>query len=566
MTQTAEAPNYIITYSDAIEEQISGLRAEVAHYHELYYQANRELSYVYDLFEVSQETLTVSHKASVLATVRYLQTHERERNEHGYIKMDTWQVASLAKQGDGTLRKNWEALSRELRIRDGQEIETDVGNVPIFDRLVIRVPTDDRERYPQGYYLETYMKERDITYHPERYRPQTPIEWGGKRKDAGRKKCPRCGSWMKAKDHIRKVQREHICSGCNIHLWDEERRVSNEVPVDAPVEQAEASKNQVDCCYPDSLDEAEIEASKPQLDEVDPSPIKHQDAVCSPEALTHAPIPPEALRSLPICCCHRAKEPYNARPARVPQKAKSNDPATWSTYEQALATYQDSLAWKNPYDGIGFMCDGSFTGVDLDHCINDQGEISDQALDLVALFGSYTYITPSGRGLRIIIRARKPGDRCRWPGVEIYDQVRFFTWTPDHLAGTSETIEDCQAELDALYKELVPDKIPSCDFVPPLQFPCSSSSEEILGKAAKNAKFAKLWSGDASDYRKQDGTPDHSRADLALCEILAWAGGDVSTIERLFEHSGLMREKWNRADYRERTINRALGLQQRRAS
>src|SRR5260221_11040154 len=101
MTQTAEAPNYVITYSDAIEEQISGLRAEVAHYHELYYQAHQELSYVYDLFEVSQETLTVSHKASVLATVRYLRTHDRERNEQGYIKMDTCQVASRAKQGEG---------------------------------------------------------------------------------------------------------------------------------------------------------------------------------------------------------------------------------------------------------------------------------------------------------------------------------------------------------------------------------------------------------------------------------------------------------------------------------
>ena len=39
---------------------------------------------------------------------------------------------------------------------------------------------------------------------------------------------------------------------------------------------------------------------------------------------------------------------------------------------------------------------------------------------------------------------------------------------------------------------------------------------------------------------------DHSRADLALCGLLAfWTGGDAVRIDRLFRNSALMREKWD---------------------
>jgi hypothetical protein len=86
--------------------------------------------------------------------------------------------------------------------------------------------------------------------------------------------------------------------------------------------------------------------------------------------------------------------------------------------------------------------------------------------------------------------------------------------------------------------------------------------EDLLTRArlSKNGpKFTRLWDGDATDY---DG--DLSKADLALVGMLAyWTGGDAERIDRLFRQSGLMRDKWERADYRERTIARALAdLQQ----
>src|SRR6266536_571434 len=274
----------VITYSDEIEEQLAGLQAEVAHYRQLYFEAHQKNQFLNSLFEVSQETLTVSHKASVHAITRYIESHEQDRDERGYIKLDGWQAGALSKQSYGTLMSNLGKLSREMRIHDGVEVETDIGRVPIFDRLVVRVLTNDRQTYPQGYYLETYIKERDNTFEPAHYKTQTPIEWGGKRKNAGRKKCKKCNAWMKPVDHIRKIQREHICPNCHTHEWDEEIRVSDEVPVtsdliEEPVERDEASKNQVDFCPPDAVDDA----SKAPLDEVYASPLLHQVA-CEVEA------------------------------------------------------------------------------------------------------------------------------------------------------------------------------------------------------------------------------------------------------------------------------------------
>jgi hypothetical protein len=74
---------------------------------------------------------------------------------------------------------------------------------------------------------------------------------------------------------------------------------------------------------------------------------------------------------------------------------------------------------------------------------------------------------------------------------------------------------------------------------------------------ARNAndggKFARLWDAQWSDYASQ------SEADLALCVKLAfWTNRDAARIDALFRRSGLMREKWNREDYRTATIGRAI--------
>jgi putative DNA primase/helicase len=81
--------------------------------------------------------------------------------------------------------------------------------------------------------------------------------------------------------------------------------------------------------------------------------------------------------------------------------------------------------------------------------------------------------------------------------------------------------------------------------------------DETVLRLALNArngeKFGRLFAGDTSGHAGDD-----SRADLALCGILAFWTQDPEQIDRLFRRSGLYREKWERADYRERTIQKAI--------
>ena len=68
------------------------------------------------------------------------------------------------------------------------------------------------------------------------------------------------------------------------------------------------------------------------------------------------------------------------------------------------------------------------------------------------------------------------------------------------------------------------------------------------------AQIKALYDGDTSSFGG-----DESRADLALCNHLAyWTNNDESRIDKMFRESGLMRKKWERADYRARTIRLAL--------
>jgi primase-polymerase (primpol)-like protein len=67
------------------------------------------------------------------------------------------------------------------------------------------------------------------------------------------------------------------------------------------------------------------------------------------------------------------------RQARDPSRsARSNDPATWSDYDQAVARVAAGDA-----DGIGFALAGSAIGAaDLDHCREPNGSIASWAQDL----------------------------------------------------------------------------------------------------------------------------------------------------------------------------------------
>lgn len=88
----------------------------------------------------------------------------------------------------------------------------------------------------------------------------------------------------------------------------------------------------------------------------------------------------------------------------------------------------------------------------------------------------------------------------------------------------------------------------------------------LLTVGSNASKVTMLWSG---NWRAL-GYDSQSNADLALCSIIAfWCNRedpapDPDRIDRLFRRSGLMRDKWERQDYRDRTILIAIDNEEKR--
>jgi len=122
------------------------------------------------------------------------------------------------------------------------------------------------------------------------------------------------------------------------------------------------------------------------------------------------------------------------RQAHAPEQfAKSDDPATWGTYEQALDNVTAGRA-----NGIGFALKGSNIGaIDIDHCVDPREDKLVSWAEQLHEEAAYAYqeVTVSGGGLRIIGTADGPEihrkftfDRKTGAGIELYrNTARYIT-------------------------------------------------------------------------------------------------------------------------------------------
>ncbi len=257
--------------------------------------------------------------------------------------------------------------------------------------------------------------------------------------------------------------------------------------------------------------------------------------------------------------CYRYADRNTGKESKVPvdhrtgRNASVRNPATWTSYQSALAAMQE-----HDYGGVGFVFtqDDPYCGVDLDGCLDPQtGEIQEWATAIVDALDSYTEVSPSGTGLHIIVRGTLPDGAIKTPRVEMYDSGRYFTFTGNTLPGTREGIETRQEAIETLYGEYGQSFAQAQH---PRTTPAPEGVGEIVEKArnAKNGdRFQALYDhGDTSGYASQ------SEADFALMLMLAfWFAADPERMEEAFNESALgRREKWTRPDYRSNTLQRAL--------
>lgn len=257
---------------------------------------------------------------------------------------------------------------------------------------------------------------------------------------------------------------------------------------------------------------------------------------------------------------NQTKTPINPHTGKF---AKSNDPATWGTFEQA-----NNAVSKYHIEGVGIMFakENGIVGVDIDHCYDPEAkQFNDTASAILERCRTYTEFSPSGKGLHLYFLAEdKPagGSRNANTCVEMYSRARFFTLTENQVENTPDEIKQDEGELQWILDTFIEKqkKQPKKEktYSKTYQF----ADDEILSRAKASSNGQKF--SDLIEGRWQSHYGSQSEADLALCTMLAfWTGRNKEQIDRIFRASNLMRPKWDErhsssgATYGDDTVSKA---------
>lgn len=257
---------------------------------------------------------------------------------------------------------------------------------------------------------------------------------------------------------------------------------------------------------------------------------------------------------------------------------------TWVTYDEAVA----SVAMQK-CQGVGFMIPKGYFFLDID----DQELDTPLVQETVNLYNSYTEYSVSGSGIHVYGKcnfdkipksfdeAKKTPCLCSdyyvknsAKGMELYIgglTNRFAVFTGKSIGEYG--LNDCtDSILETLEKHMRREKTGNKNMNVKKQESKNILKENKVNNSLdakadkiiielfsqKNAdKFRKLYlEGDVSDYGSD------SEADEALCGIIAYRTDDVELIDAVFRRSKLYREKWERKDYRDNTMRKAIDRKQ----
>lgn len=216
--------------------------------------------------------------------------------------------------------------------------------------------------------------------------------------------------------------------------------------------------------------------------------------------------------------------------------AAVDDPSTWGTFEQAVATGKP----------VGFVLTKSdpYCIIDLDDKLtNPASDIEKERFSLIVnQFNTYTEISTSGRGAHLILKGSIPRGINR-SHVEMYSEGRYMICTGRVIKAM--LIEERQDLLDLMYYEMQPTKLVITE-LEQIESPHTDAQIQERAMGASNGlKFSKLWQGNW-----KDDYPSQSEADFALMSMLCFYTKDNVQAIRLFRASALgVREKAQRDEY-----------------
>ncbi len=273
------------------------------------------------------------------------------------------------------------------------------------------------------------------------------------------------------------------------------------------------------------------------------------------------------------------KPPVSGKDGRP--KKDWNAPSNLVPFAVALETYR-----RMGLGGVGYVHDEGEVGIDLDSCVGPDGAIAPEALEILRGLGTYAELSPSGTGVKGILRAslslENGKDKTSYPApwqkrhpekaakVEVFGPgAGYFTMTGRRLPDMTAVVEARQEEAEALHARLASARKPgggagesarqngktggaangkagggmrlrpTGDTTTP---PDQLTDEQLWARlfACKNGDAIRsLYDGNITGYESA------SEATLALLNHLRWVTrADAARMERMFLQSKLKRDKW----------------------
>lgn len=233
--------------------------------------------------------------------------------------------------------------------------------------------------------------------------------------------------------------------------------------------------------------------------------------------------------------------------------AESDNPATWTSFENAL-----KYARENGATTVAYALDGKdkIACIDLDRCYREGEQPSAFVDEILSKCGkTYVELSLSGNGLHIFGKTdgmdlrsfSKDGD------LEFYQKEHFIAMTGKG-AGYSRLESFDRPEMKEILSRKCEKRTEWKGTGKGVSGLSTMSDKDVVEKAstAKNGeKFKALYSG-------VDLQNNHSNSDMSLMNLLAyWCNGDKEQMLRIFATSGLFRQNKS-ADYYEITAIKAI--------
>lgn len=279
---------------------------------------------------------------------------------------------------------------------------------------------------------------------------------------------------------------------------------------------------------------------------------------------------------------------YEIRPSSRPGKMDKVPvyPVQWGDRDQLLGAdqaLQVLQSWQGDKPvGIGYALqdDDPFVFLDMDEYTS-----GGKWLPLVGQFyerlkGAAFEVSSSRKGCHFFGAVSQPlkhANKNISHRLELYSSGRFVALTG--LNATGDCLTDCTQALQGIIAEyFVPRAVAMCEWsgegprddwdgptddADLIRIACNSTS--VKAAFGGGATFRQLWQCEADKLvavwppSSEKGDFDRSSADMALATHLAfWTGCDAPRMERLMKASGLLRDKYQRADYMQMTVGKAI--------